>query len=99
MYSPYNLQLIFLISRLRHYPTLASLQFQNPVVRLMIAMYFGGSMIYLTFYNNSEMYWFMVIIKGLSSKENLQMVGELSLSIILKNMFDVLGFAYRIIYS
>ena len=47
----------------------------------MIVIYFYGSMIYLNFWDNYEMHWLMVSIKILSSKENLQMVDEIFLSL------------------
>ena len=72
-------KLIFILSRLRHYPTLASLQFQYHGVRLMIVVYFVGSMIYLTFCESCEMHWLMVVIK-IFSNGDLQMVSEISRS-------------------
>lgn len=62
-------------SRFRHYPTLASLQFQNSLVRLLIVIYFLSSSIYLTFCESCDMHWLLILIKIFSStKEDLHIV-------------------------
>ena len=65
----------WILSRFRHYPTLASLQFQNSLVRLLIVIYFLSSSIYLTFCESCDMHWLLILIKIFSStKEDLHIV-------------------------
>ena len=74
-------------SRFRHYPTLASLQFQNSLVRLLTVIYFFSSTIYLTFCESCDMHWVLIVIKIFSStKGDLQIVRPISLPIIKKEL-------------
>lgn len=71
MISIHPKEIIFVdIFSFRYYPTLASLQFQNCSIRLLIVLYFLASMIYKSWFNNSSTHGLIFLLKYLRSKKS-----------------------------